>query len=78
MSTTTLRVSTETRDRINAVKGERSTDELLSEALAALERERLRREQQAALAAMTPQQWEQYTEEAALWGHAITPLPAAQ
>ena len=52
MSSTTLRVSTATRDKVNLMRAGGSTDELLVEALDALERERTRRllrEQSAAV-----------------------------
>jgi len=49
VSSTTLRVSTDTRDRVNALRGEtgESTDELLVHALEAYERERFWRDMQS-------------------------------
>ena len=44
MNSTTLRVSTATRDKVNLMRAGASTDELLAEALEALERERTRRQ----------------------------------
>jgi predicted DNA-binding protein len=58
MSSTTLRVSVETRDRVNALRHDtgQSTDELLRRALDAYERALFWEGMRRAHAALTPQQ----------------------
>lgn len=69
MSSTTLRVSSHTRDRINALRAHtaQSTDELLRHALDAYERNEFWEGMRETQAALTPEQRAQEVEERRAW-----------